>query len=229
VAAVLATLLGLLGVSVWIGAPIGLVAGAAAFVYIAKRVNERLEAIFRRATDQMKRQQWEPSIKTMREGFALAPWQFMVRGAINGQIGMTQYVRSKPAEAEPFLRAAGLNHYIAKAMLAVLHWKRGETRLAKDTFSLALKAGRKESFLYAVYAYVLNEMRDRDGAIEVINKGLKYCKGDERLLANRTMLQNKKPMKMKVYGEQWYQFMLERPVVRQEPPPFARISRKFNR
>jgi predicted Zn-dependent protease len=229
VAVVLAALLGLLGVKVWIAAPIGLVAGAVAFVFIARKVNERLEAIFRQASDQMKRQQWDPAIKTMQGGYALAPWQFMVRGAINGQIGMTQYVRNKPAEAEPLLRAAGLNNHIAKAMLAILHWKRGETRLAKDAFSLALKAGRKDSVIYAVYAYVLNEMRDRDRAIEVLNEGLKHCKDDERLLTNRTMLQNKKSMKMKPYGEQWYQFMLERHVVRQEPPPFARISRKFNR
>jgi predicted Zn-dependent protease len=226
VAIVLTTLLRLLGVSLWFGAPLGLAAGAGAFIYVGKKVQERLEAIFRHASEQLKRQQWEPAIKTMEKGFALAPWQFLVRGSINGQIGMVQYIRNRPAEAEPLLRAAGMNHYIAKAMLAILQWKRGETKLAKETFALALKAGRKESIMYALYAYALNEMRDRDAAIEAINRGLKHCKGDERLLTNRTMLQNKKPMKMKVYGEQWYQFMLERPVVRQEPPPFARVSRR---
>jgi len=222
----LTVLLSLLRVSPWFGAPVGLVAGAAAFILIGKKVNEKLEAIFRQAGELLKRQQWEPAIKLMQKGYALAPWQFLVKGAINGQIGAVQYLRNKPSEAEPLLKAAGMNQYVAKAMLAVLQWKRGETRLAKDTFALALKAGRKESIMYALYAYALNGMHDRNAAIEVINKGLKYCKDDERLLTNRSLLQNKKPMKMKVYGEQWYQFMLERPVVRQEPPPFARISRR---
>ena len=93
-------------------------------------------------------------------------------------------------------------------------------------FDLALKAGKKESVLYGLYAYVLMEMKDRDRAIAVLTTGLKYCKGDERLSSNLTALQNNKPLKMKVFGEQWYQFMLERPVIRQEPPPYARVSKR---
>jgi hypothetical protein len=72
-------------------------------------------------------------------------------------------------------------------------------------------------------------MGDRDKAIQTLNKGLEICKGDERLSSNRSLLQNGKAMKMKVYGEQWYQFMIERPMIRQEPPPYARISRKAMR
>jgi Tfp pilus assembly protein PilF len=119
-----------------------------------------------------------------------------------------------------------MQHYVAKAMLGILQWKRGEKKKAKQTFELALKSGKKESLLYGVFAYVLNEMKERDAAIAVLNRGLKICKDDERLLSNRSLLQNGKPMKMKVYGEQWYQFMLERPILRQEPPPFARVSKR---
>jgi DNA mismatch repair ATPase MutS len=97
---------------------------------------------------------------------------------------------------------------------------------ADETVNLALKSGKKESLLYAVYAYVLMEMSERDKAIEVLNKGLEICKGDERLITNRNLLQNGKALKMKVYGEQWYQFLLERPMIRQEAPSFARVSRR---
>jgi hypothetical protein len=216
-----------LGVSLWAAAPIGLAAGTGIFIYLGKRVQDKIETIFKKASDQLKRQQWEPAIETMKLGYKLAPWQFMVKSSIDGQIGSVQYLRNKHKEAEPLLKSASMNHYIAKAMLAILQWKRGETGLAKKTFGLALKAGKKESILYGVYAYVLNEMRERDKAIEVINNGLKYCKGDERLLSNRTLLQNKKPMKMKLFGEQWYQFMLERHIIRhQDQPHFARISKR---
>jgi predicted Zn-dependent protease len=111
-------------------------------------------------------------------------------------------------------------------MLGILLWKRGEKKQARQTFQLALKSGKKESLLYAVYAYVLNEMKDREKAVAVLNQGLKICKDDERLLVNRNNLQNNRPMKMKVYGDQWFQFMLERPMIRQEPPPFARVSKR---
>ena len=215
-----------LDVNLMFGLIIGLAAGIGVFIYLARKLQEKLEAIFKRASEQLKRQQWEAAIETMKEGYKFAPWQFLVKGSIDGQIGVIQYLRNKHAEAEPLLKSASMNHYIAKTMLAILQWKRKESGLAKKTFELALKAGKKESLLYAVYAYVLNEMRERDAAIEVINKGLKYCKDDDRLLSNRTLLQNKKPMKMKIYGEQWYQFMLERQIIRQAPPPFARVSKR---
>jgi len=216
----------LLKVTLWIGIPLGLVAGVALFIWRSRQTQNKLEAIFNRASELMKKQQFDPAIEVMKEGYALAPWQFMVKGSIDGQIGVVQYVRKKHDEAEPLLRSASYQHYIAKAMLGILQWKRGEKKLARETFQLALKTGKKESLLYAVYAYVLNEMKERDKAIAVLNKGLTICQGDERLVAQRNSLQNNKPMKMKLYGEQWYQFMLERPIIRQEPPPYARVSKR---
>ena len=216
----------LLKISLWLSIPIGLVAGVALFIWLGRKVQGELEKIFTRAGELMKKQQFDAAIAVMKEGYRLGPRQFLVKGSIDGQIGVVQYLRKKNEEAEPLLKSASMQHYVAKAMLAILQWKRGEKKQARKTFELALKSGKKESLLYAVYAYVLHEMKERDAAIEVLNRGLKICKGDERLLANRSLLQNSKPMKMKVYGEQWYQFMLERPMLRQEPPPFARVSKR---
>ena len=219
----------LLNISAWIGVPVGLVGGVALFIYLGRKVQAELESIFNRAAELMKKQQFDPAIEVMKEGYRLGSRQFMVKGSIDGQIGVVQFLRKKNEEAEPLLRSASFQHYIAKAMLGILQWKRGEKKKAKETFQLALKSGKKESLLYAVYAYVLNEMKERDTAVAILNQGLKICQGDERLLLNRNQLQNNKPMKMKVYGDQWYQFMLERPMLRQEPPPFARISKRAAR
>lgn len=215
-----------LKISPWLSIPLGFLAGFGLFFYLGRRAKNELDQIFNRASEALKKQQFDAAIDIMKEGYKLAPKQFLVKGSIDGQIGVVQYIRKKNDEAEPLLRSASVQHYIAKAMLAILQWKRGEKKKAKSTFDLALKAGKKESLLYAVYAYVLNEISERDAAINVLNRGLKMCQNDERLLTNRNLLQNNKPMKMKVYGEQWYQFMLERPVIRQEPPPFARISKR---
>lgn len=216
----------LLSIKLWISIPIGLLAGAGLFIWQGRKVQQELEKIFTRAGDLLKKQQFEKAIEVMKEGYRFAPRQFLVKGSIDGQIGVVQYLRKKNDEAEPLLASASMQHYIAKAMLGILQWKRGEKKKAKETFALALKTGKKESLLYAVYAYVLMEMGERDRAIEVLNQGLGICKGDERLITNRNLLQNGKALKMKVYGEQWYQFMLERPMIRQEAPAFARVSRR---
>jgi uncharacterized protein HemY len=218
--------LALLKVSLWIGIPLGIIGGTTLFIYLGRKVQAELEGIFTRASELMRKQQFDPAIEVMKEGYKLGPRQFMVKGSIDGQIGVVQYLRKKNEEAEPLLRSASFQHYVAKAMLGILQWKRGEKKQAKETFNLALKAAKKESLLYSVYAYVLNEMKERDHAVEILNRGLKVCEGDERLVTNRNQLQNNKPMKMKVYGDQWYQFMLERPILRQEPPPFARMSKR---
>jgi tetratricopeptide (TPR) repeat protein len=223
---VVASLLMVLKISPWLSAPIGILVGIGLFIYLGRRTQTQLEKIFNRAGELLKKQQFDPAIETIKEGYKLGSWQFLVKGSIDGQIGVIQYLRKKNEEAEPLLRSASSQHYIAKAMLAILQWKRGEKKQAKESFETALQSGKKESLLYAVYAYFLNEIHERDAAVEILNKGLKVCQGDERLLTNRNLLQNNKAMKMKVYGEQWYQFMLERPVIRQEPPPFARVSKR---
>lgn len=216
----------LLGIRLWLSIPIGLLAGGGLFIWLGRKIQEQLEKIFTRAGELLKKQHFDAAIEVMKEGYKLGPRQFLVKGSIDGQIGVVQYLRKKNEEAEPLLQSASMQHYVAKAMLGILQWKRGEKKKAKQTFELALKSGKKESLLYGVFAYVLNEMKERDAAIAVLNRGLKICKDDERLLSNRSLLQNGKPMKMKVYGEQWYQFMLERPILRQEPPPFARVSKR---
>ena len=216
----------LLSIKPWISAPLGLLAGAGLFIWLGRQVQQELEKVFARASEQLKKQQFDKAIEIMKEGYRFAPKQFLVKGSIDGQIGVVQYLRKKNEEAEPLLASASMQHYIAKAMLGILQWKRGEKKKAKETFDLALKSGKKESLLYAVYAYVLLEMSERDRAIQILNKGLEICKGDERLITNRNQLQNGKALKMKVYGEQWYQFLLERPMIRQEAPHFARVSRR---
>ena len=218
-----------LNVTLWFGIPFGLAAGIALFIYLGRQVQQKLEAIFKRAGDQLNRQPplFEKAIETMKEGYAFSNQQFLVRGSIDGQIGMVQYLRDKEDEAIPLLRSASMQHYMAKAMLAVIEYKQKNYAEVHIIMKLALRAAKKESMLYALYAYFLSgKMNDRNEAIAVLNKGLKVLKNDERLLNNRNALQNGKEMKMSVYGAAWYQFKIERPKMMMQPPPFARMSGK---
>ena len=80
--------------------------------------------------------------------------------------------------------------------------------------------------IFAATEFNYDTLAQRLREMAFLNKGLEICKGDERLITNRNLLQNGKALKMKVYGEQWYQFLLERPMIRQEAPSFARVSRR---
>ena len=118
----------LLHISLWISVPVGVIAGVALFIWLGRKVQNELEGIFSRAGELLKRQQFDKAIETMKEGYRLAPRQFLVKGSIDGQIGVVQYLRKKNDEAEPLLASASMQHYIAKAMLAILQWKRGEKK-----------------------------------------------------------------------------------------------------
>ena len=87
VAILLALMLTLLRISVWITFPLGLIGGLALFIYLGRKVQGRLEQIFNRASELMKKQQFDPAIEVMKEGYKLNRWQFLVKGSIDGQIG----------------------------------------------------------------------------------------------------------------------------------------------
>jgi hypothetical protein len=122
-----------LKVFLWLSLLLGLASGVGVFIWRARKSQGQLEAIFTRAGELMKKQQFDAAIEVMKEGYALSRWQFMVKGSIDGQIGVLQYVRKKNDEAEPLLRSASYQHYIAKAMLGILQWKRGEKKQARET------------------------------------------------------------------------------------------------
>ena len=120
-----------------------------------------------------------------------------------------------------YLENAMGRHWIAKAMLAVLHFKRKQYGEMKTIFEKTVKRAKKESFVWNLYAWCLWKTNDRDGAIDVLSRGLEYVKEDQRLEGNRLALQNKKKMKMRGWSEMWYQFHLDKP-----PQPKMQIDRR---
>ena len=105
----------LLNVTLWFGIPFGLAAGIALFIYWGRQVQQKLEVIFKRAGEQLNRQPplFDQAIETMKEGYRYSNQQFLVRGSIDGQIGMVQYLRDKEDEAIPLLKSASMQHYLS--------------------------------------------------------------------------------------------------------------------
>ncbi|NOZ13310.1 MAG: hypothetical protein GXO69_06630 [Acidobacteria bacterium] len=207
--------------------PVGLIAGVGVFYYLSKRMAARLTKLMERVNKQAQKRNIDGAIETLKSGYKFRWLHPFVKSQIDAQIGTMYYYKKDYNTAFNYLKKGLSTHYIAKGMLAIIYMKKKKYDKMKQSFEMAVKSASKESLIWALYAYCMNRTGHRDDAISILNRGLKKLPGDERLSANLKALQNRKPMKMKQYGEMWYQFMLDKmPVIRQDAPKFARQRRR---
>ncbi len=139
-----------------------------------------------------------------------AYWQFFIKKQMNAQIGMIYYMRRDFGKAYEYLDQGFVRHWIAMAMLAIIHMKRNQPKKMIATFEKALAATRKEALLWSLYAFCLEKIGDRNKAVIVMEKGLKKVGNDELMKANLETLKSGGKMKMQGYGDLWHQFQLEK-------------------
>jgi Tfp pilus assembly protein PilF len=96
------------------------------------------------------------------------------------------------------------------AMLAISYMKRQKPSKMEQTFEKTVQWNSKESLLWNLYAYCLaEECGEKVKAIAVLEKGLKKLPGDSHLIENLENLKSGSKMKMRSFGDSWYQFHLE--------------------
>ena len=177
----------------------------------------------------------DASVAILKTGLIFRKWQFGVGTMLNARIGMLLFSKAmvhqqarqkheiRPAylASIPFLKASQVKGKKAKllhalwpawAMLAVAHYRsnegiEGAIRVLDET----VKSSPKVGLLWSLYAWLLWKEKRLDDAIAVLARGKEKADKDKRLEENLTALQNRKGMKMKAYGQQWYQFGLEQP------------------
>lgn len=200
----------LAGLEIWIASIAGLVVFTLVYILLIRVVMKKVGALMETAQRDIQAGRTEKAIKTLESGFKYAPWQFYIKGQINAQIGMILYIKRDFSTAFDYLQKGFVRHWVAMAMLGISHMKRNKTGKMIETFDKATAVNKKEPLLWNIYAYCLDKIGERDKAIAVLEKALKK-NSDERLQANLEALQNGKRMKMKGYGDLWYQFHLEKP------------------
>jgi tetratricopeptide (TPR) repeat protein len=194
-----------------------IVAGIAAYWFLARRTVKQLEAVMAQVQKELAARRMEKAIAILQAAFPLARWQFLVSSQLHGQIGSLLYVQKKFDQAEPHLRKSFVKMWTARAMLGAQHFRRKEWKEMEDVFDSAVRANKGESLLYAIYAWCEDKRGERKKAIEVLQKGVGENKSDDRLKTLLARLQNDKRMKLENYGEQWWQFWLESPPMMQGP------------
>lgn len=196
----------------WVGSILpGVVAAAAAYLLLARRTSKQLERIFDAMQKDLQGQKFEKAIQTLQSGFALAPWQFLVASQLHSNIGILHYIRQSFDQALPHLEKSFSRNWIARGMLGTTLYRRKDVAGARKVFDDAVKVSKKEGVLWSVYAWILEDAGEHEQAIAVLGRAVAANASDEKLKASLQALQNGKKLKLgKLYGEQWYQFHLER-------------------
>lgn len=193
----------------WAAGLAALVAFLVSFLVISRIVTKKLEAIMEPAMKDIQAQRFEKGIRDLKSALRFGKWQIYVESQINSAIGMVYFVRRDFSTAFPYLEKGFFKNWVTMGMLAVTYMKRNKHDKMKETFDKALMGSPKESLLYALYAYCLNEIGETVKGCEVLAKGVSKLPGDENLKQNLELLREGKKMKMKGYGEMWLQFHLE--------------------
>lgn len=222
-------LLGSLFGGVGYGVIPGVIVLIAVWFFMGRKVSKQIEALMMRFQEEMQPKSMakpDPSridraIDILKQGYKFRHWHLMVAAQIDGHIGWAYFSAKRFDEAKPYLESSTGRHWIAKAMLAVLHFKRKQYDEMRTVFAKTLKYARKESFFWNLYAYCLWKAGGRDEAIDILSQGLEVLKDDERLEGNRLALQKKKKMKMRGWDSMWYQFHLDTP-----PMPKMKMDRR---
>jgi len=217
----------LLSVSGFIAIPFGLVGGFVLFFFLGRKIQEKMEILMAQMQKDVAENKFDRAIETLKRGFAFSKRHIFVAAQLNSQIGVLYYLKKDHDKSMEYLKKGFLKHYVGQGMLACIYYKRKDMENMKSTMEDTIKGNRKEAMVYGLYAYLVYQLKEKDKAIEILQNGLKKLPKDTRLQANLTQLQNNKKMKMKVFGDAWVQFMLERPPrVMQNQPPHARMSKR---
>jgi hypothetical protein len=94
----------------------------------------------------------------------------------------------------------------------------------EKSFEVAVDAGKKESLMWAAYAWCLTQNKESEKAIKVLARGVEANPSDEKLKKALAALQNDKRLKMSPWEPMWWQLGLEQPVAPQ--PHFGGPGRR---
>ncbi|MCP3099365.1 tetratricopeptide repeat protein [Myxococcus sp. K15C18031901] len=218
---VVALLVKLANFSLWAGLVPGVIAMVATFVLLARRVANRIQALM--TTVQQELQQTQPTskkdaqgrveraVKTLEKGLVYDKWQFMVGPEIHAQIGILKYMVQDFDGAKSHFDKSSSRNFMAKAMEGALYYRSENIPAMKTAFEAAVKSGKKESIVWAVYAWCLLQRKEKDEAQRVLARAVEENPKDEKLKTSLSQLQNDKRLKMKPYEPTWWQFGLETP------------------
>ena len=138
------------------------------------------------------------------------PWQMMLTGQIDLQLGMLQYVQRNWDAALPLLEAGSWRNWMGLTCIGSIQWRKGDKAKAYESFSKAADAAPLEGPLYLVWATLLERDGEREKALKVVDQGLKANAEVPYLVALKNAIANKRKVDTRTFPAQiWLQFFPE--------------------
>ena len=181
------------------------------FVLISRALAKRIEPVFLGIQKQIQAGQTALAIRQLEELMPMSRWQVLLKGQIHAQIGMLAFSSGDEKRAIEHLQKSSLRASEARLTLAVLEYKKGQTKQALETIDIAIRASKKQIMPYHVAAWILLKEGDRDAAIAKLLECQKVEKGNESTEENLQRLRNGKKLNMKRFGMAWFGLQLENP------------------
>ncbi len=207
--AVIGLLLLLLKLTWWGALLIALVIFTGIYVILVRITMKKVMAAIETASKDLHAQRFEKAIRILKDALQYGKWQIYVEGQINSQIGSIYYIKRDFSNAFPYLEKSFFKNWASMAMLAICYMKRQKKDMMTKTFEKAVQWSSKEPLLWNIYAYCLNDCGETTKAKEVLERGLKKLPSDTQIKENLEALTEGKKMKMRSYGDMWFQFHLE--------------------
>jgi predicted Zn-dependent protease len=188
--------------------------GVTALVYVLgmRTVNKQLTAGMMAVQNELRARRIDQAI-TMLEALKakFGKKAFFTGAQIDGQIGSIHFMKKDFEKARPYLERAFVRMWDAKTMLAVLLAKKKENLPAVDAMmDKVARYSPKQGLMWSVWAYLHWKAGENARALQILARGKEILGETDQVLAQNVLaLQNGKKMKMKGYGEAWYQFHLE--------------------
>jgi len=194
----------------WGSVMIAMVIFTGVFILFSRITMKKVMVAIDTAGKDLQGQRFEKAIRELKDALEkYGKWQIYVEGQLNSQIGMIYYMKRDFSNAFPYLEKSFFKNWAAMAMLGICYMKRQKKDKMIATFDKAITGSPKESLLWNLYAYCLNETGETTKAKAVIEKGLKKLPSDGPLKENLENLNQGKKMKMRNFGDMWFQFHLE--------------------
>lgn len=220
-AGVLVTLLiKLLGFSFLAALLPGILVLVGTFVLLSRWISTKVQALMTTVQKELsvapanvreQKQRVDKAVKLLEGGLVYDRWQILIGPEIHAQIGMLKYMMKDLEGAEVHFAQSNARNSMAQGMRAALSFQKKDYPRMESLFEAAVKAGRKESILWAAYAWCLLQLKEKEKALKVMARAVEANPSDEKLKAGLTALQNDKKLKMKPYEPMWWQFGLEQP------------------
>ncbi len=171
----------------------------------------------------------EKAIKMWEDALNLGNWQFLIRGQIYAQIGTLRYLFKDHEGAMTAFSKSSPRDYFARAMQGAIYFQRKDVGSMEKAFEDAVKFGKKESLMWAAYAWCMVQNRQNDKALQILGRGVETNPADDKLKKALSDLQNDKRLKMKAWEPMWWNLGLETPPMQQPQFMQAGGRRRFIR